>query len=293
MGACMISPESWRSAGSMLNLAGYEQFHRIDGAGPPLLLIHGFPTASWDWHALWPALCARHRCIAIDLLGFGWSAKPRRHAYSVGDQATRIEAVLAHHGIGRCAILAHDLGDTVAQELIARTPERWTAVALLNGGVFPETHRPLPTQKLLAGPFGGLVARLAGRAALARSFRRIFGPDTQPDQRLLDACQSLIDAGGGRPVLARTIGYMRERVVHRERWVGALVHAPMPLRYVVGMADPVSGAHVAARWRELIPHPDVVELPGIGHYPQVEAPQAVLDAVLPFLARAAARESPG
>jgi pimeloyl-ACP methyl ester carboxylesterase len=277
----------------MLAVDGHELFHRIDGQGAPLLLIHGFPTASWDWHALWPALCAEHRCIAVDLLGFGYSAKPRRDAYRVAQQAARIEAVLAHHGIGRCAILAHDLGDTVAQELIARSPERWTAVALLNGGVFPETHRPLPTQRLLAGPFGGLVARLAGRPALARSFSRIFGPNTQPDERYLDACQSLIDAGGGRPVLARTIGYMRERVVHRERWVGALARASMPLRYVVGMADPVSGAHVAARWRELIANADVIELPGIGHYPQVEAPQAVLDAVLPFLARADAPQHPG
>ncbi len=291
MSRIWISPEDWRRAGSVVCIHGHELFHRIDGQGTPLLLIHGFPTASWDWHALWPALCDRHRCFAPDLLGFGWSAKPRRHAYSVGDQATRIEALLAHHGVDRCAILAHDLGDTVAQELIARTPDRWTAVALLNGGVFPECHRPLATQKLLAGPLGGLVARLGGRAALARGFRRIFGPDTQPDAPYLDACQSLIDAAGGRPVLARTIGYMRERVVHRERWVGALVRAPMPLRYIVGMADPISGAHVAARWRELIPHADVVELPGIGHYPQVEAPQAVLDAVLPFLARAAVRES--
>jgi pimeloyl-ACP methyl ester carboxylesterase len=277
----------------MLTVDGYEIFHRIEGNGPPLLLIHGFPTASWDWHALWPALAARHRCIAIDLLGFGYSAKPRRDVYRVAEQAARIEVVLEHHGIGRCAILAHDLGDTVAQELIARTPERWAAVALLNGGVFPETHRPLLTQKLLAGPLGGFVARIAGRPALARSFRRIFGTGTQPDARLLDACQSLIDAGGGRPVLARTIGYMRERVVHRERWVGVLVRATMPLRYVVGMADPISGAHVAARWRELIPQADVVELPGIGHYPQVEAPQAVLDAVLPFFARATARLHPG
>ena len=75
---------------------------------------------------------------------------------------------------------------------------------------------------------------------------------------------------------------MAERRLHRERWVGALQTTKVPIRLVCGMADPVSGAHMVARYRELVPHPDVVELATIGHYPQLEDPVGVRGAVLAF-----------
>ena len=79
---------------------------------------------------------------------------------------------------------------------------------------------------------------------------------------------------------------MEERRRHRERWVGALRDAAgrgIPVRLIDGTEDPVSGGHMVARYRELIPDPDVVELAGVGHYPQTEAPDAVIDAARPFL----------
>jgi pimeloyl-ACP methyl ester carboxylesterase len=81
----------------------------------------------------------------------------------------------------------------------------------------------------------------------------------------------------------RLIRYMAERRAHRERWVGALQRAHVPLRLVCGAVDPVSGAHMAARYEELVPAPDVVLLPDVGHYPQVEAPEAVLAAYYGFV----------
>ena len=73
-----------------------------------------------------------------------------------------------------------------------------------------------------------------------------------------------------------------DRRQHRERWVGAMQRTAVPLRLIDGPQDPISGAHMVARYRELIPQPDTVELPGIGHYPQVEAPEQVLQHYLAF-----------
>jgi len=75
---------------------------------------------------------------------------------------------------------------------------------------------------------------------------------------------------------------MEERRQKRERWVGALRSTRVPLRVIDGPEDPVSGAHMVERYRELVPNPDTVLLPGIGHYPQVEDPQGVLRAFLDF-----------
>ena len=277
----------WRRRGRTLRFGPHEVFYVDEGEGDALLLLHGFPTASWDWAKLWPALAARYRCIAADHLGFGWSAKPRGHAYRIAEQADLQEALLASLGVARCRILAHDYGDTIAQELLARDPSgaRIVSACLLNGGLFPETHRAAFVQRLLASPFGGVVARLMGRGAFERNMVRIFGRATPPTREELDGFWSLLEHGDGRAALPRLIHYMRERVEQRGRWVGALQSTRVPLRLVVGMEDPISGAHMAARYRELVPSPDVVELAGIGHYPQVEAPDAVLRAVLAHFER--------
>ena len=79
--------------------------------------------------------------------------------------------------------------------------------------------------------------------------------------------------------------YQRERQVHKQRWVGALQHPVVPLRFVNGPEDPVSGEHMAQVFSELVPDPDVVLLEGIGHYPQVEAPERVLSAWRDFIGR--------
>ena len=283
--------ESWRAAGTFVQWREHAIFVRVDGAvdAPPLVLIHGFPTASWDWHPLWDALAARHRLIACDLLGLGLSAKPRTR-YRIADQASLVEAVVAWAGVERAAVLAHDYGVTVAQELLARRRDgepgfAIAALALLNGGLFPESHRARPIQKLLASPLGPLLAPLSSRRTFERNLRAIAGA-VPPSAEELDAMWTLASRDGGVRVLPALLGYNAERRAHRARWVGALVAAPMPVRLIDGLADPVSGAHLVARYRELVPHPDVVELPGVGHYPQLEAPAAVLDAVTTFLARA-------
>lgn len=254
-----------------------------------LLLIHGFPTASWDWEAVWPALITHFHVVTLDMMGFGFSAKPRSYAYSLIDQASLCEAVLQHLGLHAYHVLAHDYGDSVAQELLARQGDgrrpTMLSAAFLNGGLFPETHRPVLIQRVLRSPLGPLMARLVSPAGLARTMRRIFGPDTQPDADLLDAFWFLVETGNGRAVMHKLIRYMDERRTHRERWVGALQRSPVPLKLIDGTADPISGAHMAARYRELIPAADVTLLDGIGHYPQVEAPEQVLAAYLDFVSR--------
>jgi pimeloyl-ACP methyl ester carboxylesterase len=164
-----VNFEEWRRTGRHFSYRRHRIFFQRGGHGsaPPLLLIHGFPTASWDWHRVWDDLCARHSIvIAPDMTGFGWSDKPKRYDYSIHDQAAMHEELLRDQGIGECHVLAHDYGDTVAQELLARGT-KMLSVTFLNGGLFPETHRPRPIQRVLASPLGFVVARLM----IDRSFR--------------------------------------------------------------------------------------------------------------------------
>jgi len=279
--------ERWAQGGTSVSLAGRHIFVRtaVTRGRPALLLIHGFPTASYDWHRLWEPLAGRYSLYALDLLGFGLSEKPRDCDYPISLQADLCQAVLDNFDVGAVHLLAHDYGDTVAQELLAREREGRVSIAsvcFLNGGLFPETHRPRPIQKLLAMPgLGALLARGMSYSGFARTMRSISGRNPPADDELEDLW-SLLQRDGGRQALARSISYMKQRQAHRERWVGALVGTSVPRRLICGAADPVSGAHLAERYRQLVPEADVVLLDGVGHYPQLEDAGAVLRAYLEF-----------
>ncbi len=287
----MIALDRWRKGARFSTLGGFRIAWRTKGEAdegkPWLLLVHGYPTSSWDWSALWPELGAQFRLIAADMLGFGLSEKPQNIGYSILDQADLQEAILAEAGAGEAHVLTHDYGNTVGQELLARHNEGALSFSIksmcfLNGGLFPEQHRARPVQKLGLTPLGPLLGMLLTRARLRKSFDEIFGPQTKASEAEIDGHWALIRANGGTAVLHRLLRYIPQRIEYRERWVGALKGAKAPLRLIDGGADPVSGAHLYRYYLEQVPNADAVLLPTIGHYPQTEAPDAVLRHFLEF-----------
>ena len=276
----------WRKRSQTFVFRGHSIRYWTAGQGEPLLLIHGFPSASWDWHYLWQPLTQRFRVIACDMLGFGDSAKPANHEYSLLEQADLQQALLEHLNVEQPVhLLAHDYGDSVAQELLARHYESRVELAscvFLNGGLFPETHRPGLMQKLLLSPLGWMIGRAFSRDGLVRSFRQIFGPQTRPSESQMDDFWSLVESQRGPRIMHKLIAYIPERRVWRNRWVSAMQRGEVPLRVIDGGVDPISGVHMVERYRELIPDADTVVLPDIGHYPQIEAPCEVLRHYLAF-----------
>jgi pimeloyl-ACP methyl ester carboxylesterase len=280
----------WFAAGSRFSHDGGFMFYRDSGRRPDqdgcVLLLHGFPTSSWDWRDVWEPLAGRYRLVAPDLPGLGFSDKLLRD-YPVGGQADAVSALLASLGVGRVHVLAHDYGDTIAQELMARqlagdgTHPQLDAVCLLNGGLFPESQRPLWLQRVLAGPAGNWMVHLVDKARALASLRSVFGPDTQPSEGDLENYWSLMSRDEGLRVVPALLQYLSERRDRRERWASALAGS-IPVRYVVGMLDPVSGPAAAERFRELVPGADVVEIASVGHYPHCESPDAVVEAFLHF-----------
>jgi len=290
-----LSPDEWQQAGRTFPHHGHAVFYRDSGGSkPPLLLIHGFPTASWDFYRIWDALAEHYRVLAPDLIGFGFSDKPRNYRYSLLDQAELCADLCARQKLPEVDVLAHDYGVSVAQELLARHESKRSVVRLrsitfLNGGLFPEMHRPLLVQRLLRSPLGFLVAQKMNEQRLTQSMQRIFGPATQPSADECRAFWQLIAHQQGQLNMPRLIRYIDERVAQRHRWVPAMQFTKVPMRLINGPIDPVSGEHMAQCYEALVPSPDVLRLPGIGHYPQLEAPDAVLDGFFEFQSRLAQR----
>jgi pimeloyl-ACP methyl ester carboxylesterase len=230
-------------------------------------------------------LAAAHSLIAPDFLGFGASEKPRDHDYSLSEQADLVEAVWADAGVAETAIVAHDYGVSVAQELLARRAEgaltvETTAIWFLNGGLYPELHRPEPGQLALLDPEQGpAIAEAINGELFATALAPTFAPsfDAAADTAEIWAATSRDE---GQRILDRLIRYIPDRVENAARWTGALEATDVPLGFVWGMLDPVSGAHMAERIRERLPRSPFLALEETGHWPQLEAPRRVAEAVL-------------
>jgi pimeloyl-ACP methyl ester carboxylesterase len=283
--------QQWKAAGQYFDYLGFDIFYRREGTGPELLLIHGYPFNSFDWQPIWPELTSHFTVTAPDMIGMGFSAKPVAYEYTVSDQADMHEALLDHLGVGTSHVLAHDLGDSVGQELLARHEFDQqvygqldiSSITWLNGGMFNEAYTPRAMQKLMSRtPLGDIMSPLQGspmsRRLLEPTLREMFGPDTQPSRQLMEKFHQILEYNDGKRVLHKVGRFLGDCYTHRNRWVRAMRQTRVPMRLIDGPCDPNSGAHMAARYREVIPDPDVVMLDdNIGHWPQIEAPQAVLD----------------
>lgn len=278
----------WHDGGGWVPTGAGRVFVRSGvGDGPTILLLHGFPSCSYDFRSVVARLSGRS-WLTMDFLGFGLSDKPRPHRYSLFEQADLVEQVVASRTTGPVVLAAHDMGTSVATELLARDLEGnltfdLARAVLTNGSVILERASLRPIQKVLRGPLGGVAARLTNRRSFVRGFGRLFSPDHPLTADEAAAQWALLTHNGGNRIAHLLSAYLDERVRYAQRWHGAVRDWPKPLGFVWGLGDPVATTNVLDGLRQLRPSADVVELPGLGHYPQVEDPQAFTDAVLRLL----------
>lgn len=283
----VITYSAWKNKAEYFDYGGHPIAYWMEGEGPNLVLIHGFPTASWDWHKMWSGLTQRFKVFACDMIGFGYSAKPRDYAYSITDQARLHEAFVQHLGIQEAHLLVHDYGNSVAQELLATFHERGSegfqilSCSFLNGGLFPELHHARPIQKLLNSPIGFLLNPFLTKRSLRKSFRKVYGNKKATEEEI-DQFYRLITYNNGKANIHKLIGYINDRRDNAQRWKNALTDATIPLQMINGPLDPVSGRHLAQYFQKLLPHANTTILEGVGHYPQDEAPERALDAYFRF-----------
>jgi pimeloyl-ACP methyl ester carboxylesterase len=279
--------DRWYRHGDVLHWRGNEIFYRDIGSGPAMLLVHGFPTAGCDWAQIAAELTPHFRLIVPDLIDYGRSLNPSRRNWHIHDQADMLEALLEHAGVSATHIVAHDVGDTICQELLARDNDgvpgfTIASLILMNGGIFPAEHRARPVQKLLLSPMGPFVAKLMGRKKFMAALAEVFGPETRPDEEAGKVIWSISTGVNGKRSFARRIHYMTDRKHYEQRWVTALKETDIRMRMINGVDDPVSGAHVCDVIATEVPHMEVIRLEGIGHFPPLEAPAQCAEHILAF-----------
>jgi len=285
----LASIERWRARGRIVPTRDGDVWTLDvpggDDGATAVLVLHGFPSSSFDFAAAVDRVAARRRVVALDFPGFGLSCKPRDHGYSLFEQADVVLEVARALGLKRAHVWAHDMGTSVATELLARRerglcPLDLASVTLMNGSVHVELAHLTVGQKILRSPLGDVFARLNSRRTFEAQLRRTFV--REPDDETVHAMWELLSRDGGATLLAATIGYVEERRRFRRRWIGALERCDLPLLVAWGRRDPVAVIAIAERIAQGTPGARFETWDDLGHWPQIEDPPRVVATVTRF-----------
>ncbi len=287
-----MSVEAWRAAGELHDIGGHEVYVRDEPAAdpdpsvPPLLVLHGFPTNSYDFASVLDALAARRRVVLPDFVGFGLSAKPD-HRYGIRGAADTIEGVAAELGLTEVDVLSHDMGDSVAGELYARDLDGQLGFSVrrrvvTNGSIYLELAQLTTGQQLLLS-LPDEAVQLSDEERYTESLAATCAAAHRPSDDDLAAQWELLTHNGGDRLLARTIRYIEDRRAEERRYTGAIEAHPSPLGIVWGELDPIAVHAMTDRLLEARPDATRTTLTGVGHYPMVETPDRFATAVLASL----------
>ena len=276
-----------------LELHGDRVAYRDAGNGEVLLLIHGMARSSATWRSVLPQLSKKFRVIAPDLLGHGESAKPRTD-YSLGAFAVLLRDFLDELGVGQATVVGHSLGGGVAMQFVYQHPDYAKRLVLISsGGLGPDVGLIL---RLLSAPGAELVLPIIAPKPVLTvgnklgSSLRAAGIHSPRGAETWNAYSSLSD----RQTRESFLKTLRSVVDYRGQAVSALnrlqARADLPVMAIWGDRDgiiPVDHAYAAHEART---DSRLEVLPGVGHFPQVEAPNEVVELIEDFIATSERRD---
>jgi pimeloyl-ACP methyl ester carboxylesterase len=273
----------WRAAAQRVRVGDLEvaAYDLGDPGGPVVTFAHGYPSSALDVAPVLPHLGPGVRVVALDLPGFGASDKPRDHAYSIHGAADAVEAAWRHLGIDRTVLAAHDYSVSVAQELLARRSAPVQAVVFMNGGLYPDLHRPTAGQTALLDPeHGAEIAASITEESFVRGIEGTWGTRVQLDDHAAREMYRSMAESDGVSMMHTLLHYIADRRTHADRWRAALETSEVPMAFVWGDLDPVSGAHMIERVEQRRPDARIVRMADVAHWPPLEAPDVVAAEIL-------------
>ena len=258
---------------------GMHVVHDGPRQAPPLLLIHGSGASGACWGPVVGVLAGHHHVIRVDLPGCGQS--PPALSYDVPEQAGRVAGLLDDLGLRHIALAGHSSGGYVATALAEQRPDLAGSIALISTGPSLDALLPQPLilRALLAPPLGPLLWPMRSDGMIRKGINATTArPVDIPDDAIADLKNTTYRAF--RKVLSRNAAYVAERSVP-ERLAGLDV----PLLVIFGAADPRYEPSSAHHY-DAVPNARVEMLPGVGHVPILEAPEATSELLLGFTATA-------
>ncbi|MDC1432774.1 alpha/beta hydrolase, partial [Polaribacter sp.] len=249
-----MTAEKWRNKGEFVTVFGRKIFvidtavnsNSSNNKKETLVLLHGYPTSSYDYYKVLPQLSERYRVILHDHLGFGFSDKPLDYSYSLIEQADVALQLWKQLDVKEVTLLAHDYGTSVCTEILARHNKQQinlqiNALIVCNGSVHIELSQLRTIQKLLKNKYTGKwVAKLTNYAIFSKNLRNVYYDKTQATEKEFIEIWTQLEHNNGRAVIHLLSSYMVERFTFWHRWIGALKETKMPTKIIWAKKDPVA-----------------------------------------------------
>jgi pimeloyl-ACP methyl ester carboxylesterase len=267
-----------RDGGEIVATAVVPANVKVEGQGPPIVLIHGFGAALDWWDDIAPALSADHRVVRIDLIGHGGTEAPSS-GYSIERQASLVIAVLDKLGIDRFTIIGHSMGGEVAAAVAEAKPARIERMVLIDSPAESETTFNLQTRLAFMPLIGELLSRLETQHTVRRALAQGFAPGfAVPEKFVADFEQLTYTAF--RSAHEESVAFRERKPVDQR--LAALAPVP-PLLVIFGSKDALVPP-ASAKLFDKVPGAKVETIEGAGHSPMVEAPAKTLALIIGFLA---------
>lgn len=291
--------QAWRSSGHFISYGPLEHqlFVKEIGlsnasADNTLLLLHGFPESAYSYHAVLDGLSERFdRIVLFDMIGYGFSDKPvENYSYSLLEQADTALKVWQELDVKGGHLLAHDMGTSVAAELLFRhqtdlLPAWFSAgfqsVTFTNGSLLMAYSKLRIAQRILLSSFGRQFGKLVNYPIFAHQIRSAHGNNDLSEQTIKDFWE-LNRLKDGHKKSWLTIKYIKDRYKFEHcRWLPALSKAKLPIHFCWGDADQVARVEMAhALKNDICPQAKLTIMKGLGHFGQLGKPEQWVTAVL-------------
>ena len=251
-----------------------------------MVVLHGYPTSSYDYYKVLPELSKHYRVIIHDHLGFGFSDKPLDYSYSLLDQADLALQLWQQLGVKKVHLLAHDYGTSVATEIIARNNNNELTIeieklTLCNGSMHIELSQLRIIQKLLKNKWlGKYVAKLTTYAIFSKNLRNVYFDKTKVSNNELKDMWMQLEYNEGRKVIHKLSQYINERYTYWNRWIGALKETDLQTNIVWAKNDPVAVPAIARLIATEISNNKLFWIENTGHFPMLENPDEWLNCIL-------------
>ena len=282
-----MNASNWFSNGSYIEVLGHKLFVVDKGKSKNILLIlHGYPTSSYDYYKVLDQLSAEYRVIMHDHLGFGFSDKPQNASYSLIQQADRALVLWQYLGVKDATLLAHDYGTSVATEIIARSNENKidlniNKLILCNGSIHIEFSKLRTIQKLLRNKWTGpLVAKLTNYPIFKINMRNIYYDPNKVSDSELEEIWKTLNFNSGKKVIHQLTQYITERYTYWDRWVGAIKTTEIPTTIIWAKNDPIAIPKIGKTLASEIPNNSIKWIENTGHFLMLENPDEWVKAVL-------------
>lgn len=254
-----------------------------NGAGPPLLLIHGLFDLLETWERLIPLLSDRFKLYAIDLPGFGKSPLPMEWEESLSGMIEAVVSFLDGKGIEKTTIVGSSMGGGVALGVAARHPERINQIVLINPYGFPSP--PVAVEIARSRILGKLLPYLLGRPALRQCAKVIFSRSLHDPRLITDALIEQVTAPFATLRQRRELfRFLRGISTEAMRQIDALLpQIQQPVLILWGENDRWLTIDHAQRLHQHLPNSRLITLPDCGHLPQMDKPKEVAEAIRRFV----------